>query len=209
MTDSEGVDIRVFAICVAFTLDKTITNNAMEIYLMERITKFMAIIGLAYLLLTCGHVPRLSIAGSEDAGGYSLSVLTPAPSISFNQVKHIAPAFNATGEPTVFVLLSSDDQTLLDVYLLRSAIKEGYSVQSHRSDRPEIELRAQWKGRRFSQSAEHPTIVNLTIQSITPTEAVIDVSGTLVNLATGAYLSVFSTGIRVSGEDLKTLVGEF
>ncbi|MHC8346618.1 hypothetical protein [Pseudomonas sp. RT6P73] len=204
----EGVNGKVFAIRVFRR--STITSKAMEIYLMERITKFMASIGLASVLLTCSHVPRLAIAASDDSGRHTVSVVTPTParSISFNQVKRVAPAFNAGGERTAFLLLSADDQTLLDIYLLRSTLKEGYSVQSHRCEKPEVEVRVQWRGRRFSQSSEHPTVVNLTIHSITPTEAIIDVSGTLINLATGTYVNVLSTGIRVSGENLKMLVDE-
>ena len=163
---------------------------------MESIGKVLAIISLAYWLMACNDPNR--------------KVLEPWRSVaaSFHQVKAVADGYNAAGQPTVFILLGSDSGNLLDLYLLRSNITEGYAVQSLRFDHPEIELRAQWNGKRFMQSTEHPTVVNLTIRSITPNDAVIEVSATLVDRVTGQYLTLPPSVVHVQGEYLTALIAD-
>ncbi len=87
-------------------------------------------------------------------------------------------------------------------------IHVGYSVNSESFSRPEILLSTLWHGSRFIQSDQHRTTVSLTIGSITDREAVIHLSGTLVNPATGGYLTLSPSIITVQGAHLKVLVAE-
>lgn len=174
---------------------------------MESIAKLIVIIGLAYLLMTCSAMQKIPAASDTNDRSKSSGVTAKHFTVSFNQLKRVGRAFNAAGQPTAFILLSSDNGNFLDIYLLRSIIKEGYSIQSPGLP-SEVEVRAHWNGIQFAQSAVHLTQVNFSIQSLTPTEVVIDISATLFHSATGAYLEVASSRISVSGEHLKELVGE-
>lgn len=163
---------------------------------MERIGKALTLTCLVYLLMACNDPPLQGLEPRKSVGA------------SHQQVKRVAGEYNAEGQPTVFLLLGAGRQNLLDVYLLRANIREGYTVQSLSFNRPEIELRAQWKGGRFIQSTEHSTEVNLTIRTLTPDEAVIEVSATLVNPVTGGYLTLPSSSVRVQGAHLQALIAD-
>ncbi|AIC22576.1 hypothetical protein EY04_27810 [Pseudomonas chlororaphis] len=180
----------------------------MERFLMESIAKLIVIIGLGYLIMTCSTTHNTASTKSR-AMDRSHSPIDQRPNIRFTQLKRVGRAFNASGQPTAYILLGSEDGDLLDIYLMRSAIKNGYSFQSHGLNPAQVELRAHWKGIRFSQSDAYSTLVNLSIESLTPTEAVINVSATLVHSTTGAYLEVASSKISITGEQLNELIGGY
>lgn len=175
---------------------------------MESIAKLIVIIGLGYLLMTC-NTTHNTASTKSSAMDRSHSLMDQRPSIHFTQLKRVGRAFNAAGQPTAYILLGSEDGDLLDIYLIRSAIKNGYSFQSHGLNPVQVELRVDWKGIRFSQSDAYSTPVNLSIESLTPTEAVINVSATLVHSATGAYLEVASSRISITGEQLDEFIGGY
>lgn len=176
---------------------------------MDNIAKLIVIIALGYLLVTCSDTQKAPQSKSANTSENNASLVKEKRlSARFDQIKQIGRTFNAEGQPAVFILLSSGDQDFLDIYLLRSVIKDDYLGQNHALSQSEVELRAQWKGTRFVQSSQYSTQVTLKIQKITPTEAMIDLSGALVNSATGIYLNVSASRITVSGENLKQLFGD-
>ncbi|WP_414926520.1 hypothetical protein [Pseudomonas zeae] len=155
---------------------------------MESIAKLIAIIGLGYLLMTCSAT--YSTSSTKIRFTDKSPLMEQRPSVRFTQMKRVGRAVNAAGQPTVYILLGSADGGLLDIYLVRSATKRGNVVQGHDLDPTQVELRAQWKGLRFSQAESFPTTVKVSIRSLTSTETVIEVAATLVNSITGTYLEV-------------------
>lgn len=129
------------------------------------------------------------------------------PSIRFTEVKRVGRAFNAAGQPTTYILLGSKDGGLLDIYLPRSAIKKGDTAQSPGIETAPVEVRAHWKGLRYSQSPADSTWVNLTVESLTPDEAVIEVAATLYRSANDVYFKVAESKIRLKGQQAKELMG--
>ncbi|MHC8403364.1 hypothetical protein ACYZTX_29015 [Pseudomonas sp. MDT1-17] len=176
---------------------------------MECIGKVLALIGLACVLMACSDTENNSAVMSGDTT-LSRPVLNPGERVGINvkQVKRVVSKRNILGESTVSIVMGSNSPNLFELTLLRSNIRTGYSVNSERFSRPEILLSTLWYGSRFIQSNQHRTAVNLTMESINSQEAVIHVSGTLVNPATGEYLTLSPSIISVQGAYLKELVAE-
>lgn len=174
---------------------------------MESLVKLIVIMGLGYLLMTCSTMHN-TISTKSRITDRSHSLMDQRPSVRFTQLKRVGLAINATGQPTAYMLLRSESGELLDLYWVRSAIKIGNSSQSYSLDPTQIELRAHWNGQHFFQSDSEPTLVTVSIDFLTPTEAIINVTGKLVHSATGAYLEIAPSRIIVRGEYLNVLFAE-
>ncbi|WP_414925764.1 hypothetical protein [Pseudomonas zeae] len=132
--------------------------------------------------------------------------LSQTATVHLKKAKRTIAGRNFDGEPTISLALGSNSRNHFELTLLRANLKEGYTVNSARLSRPEVLLSTQWYGTRYEQSVNHLTHVSLEITSLTEQEAVIVVSGTLVNPESGAHLTVSPSTISIRGAHLKQLL---
>ncbi|MHC8346693.1 hypothetical protein [Pseudomonas sp. RT6P73] len=173
---------------------------------MERIGKLMIITGLAYLLISCSDKEDNLAVHYGDPNLSPASGLRQTTQINVKYVKRVMAARNIIGQPTASIVLGSNSRNHFELTLLRSNIKEGYTVRSDRFSHPEVLLSTNWYGNRFIQSDQHPTAVSLTIGEITPEQAVLYLSATLVDPSTGGYLTLSPSMITVRGAHLRQLI---
>ena len=171
---------------------------------MERIGKVITLTALAYLLMACSEPDSyFSVKTSR-----SEQSLEEGFGVNLKQVKQVEAGFDSNGQPTVTIVIGSNRRSFFEVTLLRSNVKEGYTVHSRSLDHPDVMLSAVWNGDRYIQSSGHATSANLKIHSITPDKAVIYISGTLVNPTTHGFLILSPSMIRVQGEFLNQLLAD-
>ena len=173
---------------------------------MRDFRRFAAIPFLAYLL--AAFTDQATVPAAKRTEASTELELFDSIDIPIWQVKRVVRGVNTDGERIISILLGSSDCKLFDVSILRSNFREGYTVQSHSYNHSEIMMRAGWHGDRFVQSTKHPTVVSLTIQSITAKEAVFFISGTLVNPVTGNYITLPPSVFKVYGTYFKALLGK-
>ena len=169
--------------------------------------RMIALAVLTSWLMACSDTEsKPSLSKSNLSVSRKIDVLGERFGFSIKQVEKVESSLNENGEQTVSVTIGSSRQNTFTLNLLRTNVKKGYSAQSKQSDNPEIVLSALWDGDQYIQSERHDTVVNLKVRSVTPKTAVILVSGTLVNPATGGYLKLNTSMLRVEGDCLKELL---
>lgn len=172
---------------------------------MDRFQTGLLLLGLASLLAGCIDNEKQPLEQMPAQGIHQATAAYPNH-ISVKQVKRVLSGVNVQGQPSVSILIGSSRNHLFDITLLRSNIRPGYRVRSLSYSHPEIELMTRWNGALFTQSTKFPTSVELTIQSITPSAAVLSFSGLLVNAATGSYVRLSPSLITVTGKDFEELL---
>lgn len=175
---------------------------------MERFQTRLAVLGLTCFLTGCTDLE--SPFSQKGISRVNNQVPNEAQSrrISIKQVSRVVRGVNSAGQPTVSILVDSNNCHPFDITLLRSNIRTGYTVHSQSYSHPEIELMTRWSGGQFTQSRNFPTTVVLNIQSLTQKEAVLSFSGLLVNEATGSYVRLAPSQVALTGKHLEEfLVG--
>jgi hypothetical protein len=175
---------------------------------MAHMGKALALTGLVSVLMACGETEHEPAVQHGDPLNRPVLNSGERLGIHVKQVQRVVSGRNLLGEPTVSIVLGANSRNLFELTLLRSNIHTGYTVSSECFSRPEILLSGNWQGNRFLQSDQHRTAVNLTMGAITSQEAVLYLSATRVNPATGGYLTFSPSYISVQGDYLKVLVAE-
>lgn len=169
--------------------------------------RMIALAVLTSWLIACSDTEsKPPLSKSNPSVSKKIEVLDEGFGFRIEKVKKVESSLNENSEQTVSITIGSSRQNTFTLNLLRSNVKKGYRAQSKKLDNPEVVLSALWHGDRYVQSGTHDTVVNLKIRSVTPKTAVILFSGTLVNPATGGYLKINESMLRVEGDDLKELV---
>lgn len=175
-------------------------GKKMERYLMRNIVTLIMFIGMGYSLVTCSKAPSQAIINSAAERSPSME---RAPSISFTQLKRFGKAVNAEGQPTTYILATSKNGDLLDIYLVDSAIKRNSTPQNKRLAPKQIELRVNSKGTTFFQANAYTPEIYAAVESTSTNEVVIHIPATLLHSASGTPLNIAPLKLLIDGENFK------
>ena len=163
---------------------------------MENAAKFIAVTFLSFFLVACG----------EDTAGTNTQKQTEAKK-SVNKVLSVTDfEYTLNDRPAVSVTVGADDHNYFGITFYRENVRAGYSVAESGHDLQEISMDGTWDKVLYVQSSKHPTRLNFSIVSITPEEAVIEVSAKLVNPSPERYFDLPKTRFSIQGEQLKHLL---
>jgi len=117
--------------------------------------------------------------------------------------------YTMDNKPAVSIISCIDKENSTEITLLRSNIKEGYSIDSKRRDKYKIlSATATYDGNMYDQSERHDTSLNFTIQSLdqkTKT-AVIIYSGKFIDTKSlSKYLYIPPTTLTITGKNFDNL----
>jgi hypothetical protein len=113
---------------------------------------------------------------------------------------------NEKGKSVVRLLIGPNDLNYFSITLDRARIKKGHALKKIRGSLYDFTMSAEWKGIGYDESVVHPTYVNFETYSISDKEAILKVSAKLVSVASGKFLTLLPSTIKIEGEPLKKLV---
>ncbi|MHC8346709.1 hypothetical protein [Pseudomonas sp. RT6P73] len=125
--------------------------------------------------------------------------------IRADQVTLIRTASVSVEVVSVILYSNLDAQNVFSFTWDRAHMKAGYSVDDYKDQDKTLTLLADWNGRHYSESTQFPTYGHFVIKSLTDNEALIEVSGRLVEPDSGDFLNLPLTVLRIQGAQLKTL----
>lgn len=162
---------------------------------MENAAKLIAVTFLSLFLVACGNSDKPQAKSTAKAAG-----------LTINKAIHVSDGDSTlNNQPAVTLYAGATDENYFEVTLYRSNVKAGYSATSSSASNPELSVSATWDGANYVQSSKHATEAALKITSITPTEAVAELSAKLVNPSSGKFLELQNSVVKVDGELLKRL----
>lgn len=106
----------------------------------------------------------------------------------------------------VSIFIGPNEYDFFDITLERVNVEAGYSVVDKRNHIANFSITANWGGEHYIQSAHPATYTTFTIHSLTATEAVIELSANLLSMASGKFLALSPSTVKIEGELLKELV---
>lgn len=125
--------------------------------------------------------------------------------ISSDQVALVSSGFMNGDRPGVSIYIGPDEFNFFDITLDRANVIQGYTVQDRRNNVENFSLTANWQGEHYAQSINHATYSSFTVRSLSSTEAVIELSGKLLSVASGTFLVLEPSTVKIRGELLKNL----
>jgi hypothetical protein len=123
--------------------------------------------------------------------------------IHVDKVLGVSRSINNNGKAAVTMMIGPNDFNYFSIMMDRSSAKGGVALKEVRGNLINLTLRAKWQGTPFEESTIHPTYANVEVLSVSDTAAVIKVSAKLVSVATGRYLTLMPSTIKLEGDPLK------
>lgn len=74
--------------------------------------------------------------------------------------------YTLENQPAVSVAIKQDGDNFCEVTLFRNNVREGYSATLSQKSSGELSSSCYWKGAYFTQSSKHPTIAQITVESL-------------------------------------------
>ncbi|CAI8981169.1 hypothetical protein [Pseudomonas zeae] len=116
---------------------------------------------------------------------------------------------NATavaGDAVVVTLYSRlDTQNAFSFSLPREQVKAGYRVDDYYDHDTTLTVTARWNGQHYLESTQFPTYAHFVVISLSPEEAVLEVSARLFKQETDTFINLPLTLLKIQGADLATL----
>ncbi|MHC8403396.1 hypothetical protein ACYZTX_29190 [Pseudomonas sp. MDT1-17] len=149
------------------------------------------------LLVSALFALLLPACGSENK--------SQAVSVTSEQVSLVSGGFMNGDEPGVSIYIGPDEFNFFEITLDRINVKSGYAVKDMGNSVANFSVAANWGGEHYVQSSHHATYTTFQIRSLSPDEAVIELSAKLLSMSSGKFLVLAPSLVHIRGELLQKL----